>query len=128
MSFKPILIVDDDLDIRSNILLALQMEGYEVYEAGNGVEALDFLTQKNHADKIGCIVLDLMMPKMDGLQFLAVLQSQYPDTLAKIPIVVATAQGSSGSNALIPNTVAKLQKPMELDELYRVIARYCQRF
>jgi CheY-like chemotaxis protein len=102
------------------------MEGYEVFEAGNGVEALDFLTQKNHAERIGCILLDLMMPKMDGLQFLAVIQSQYPDTLGKIPVVVATAQGSSLINSQIPNTVAKLQKPMELDDLYRVVAKYCQ--
>jgi CheY-like chemotaxis protein len=126
MNFKPVLVVDDDIDIRSNILLALRMEGYEVFEAGNGVEALDFLTQKNHAERIGCILLDLMMPKMDGLQFLAVIQSQYPDTLGKIPVVVATAQGSSLINSQIPNTVAKLQKPMELDDLYRVVAKYCQ--
>jgi hypothetical protein len=55
-----------------------------------------------------------------------VIQSQYADTLGKIPVVVATAQGSSLINSQIPNTVAKLQKPMELDDLYRVIAKYCQ--
>lgn len=125
MSFKALLVVDDDEDIRSNLVLALQMEGYQVFEATNGVEALDFLTQNNNAEKVGCILLDLMMPKMDGLQFLAILESQYAETLAKIPIIVATAQGASSSNSQIPNTVAKLQKPMELDELYAVVEKYC---
>jgi CheY-like chemotaxis protein len=127
MKCKPILIVDDDLDIRSNLVLALQMEGHEVFEAGNGVEALDFLTQGTNAERIGCILLDLMMPKMDGLQFLAILQSQYADTLAKIPIIIATAQGSSASTSQIPNTVAKLQKPMDLDQLYAAIEKHCQK-
>jgi CheY-like chemotaxis protein len=127
MSYKPILIVDDDVDIRTNILLALEMEGYKAFEAGNGVEALDFLTQKDHASKVGCILLDLMMPKMDGLQFLAILQSQYADTLAKIPVIIATAQGNSASALQIPKSVPKLQKPMELEDLYAMIAKHCLR-
>ena len=125
MSSKSILVVDDDFDLRQNIVQALKMENYIVHEATNGQEALDFLEHHAEAQDIGCIVLDLMMPIMDGKVFLDVLEKKYPKTHAKIPIIVATAKGSPIRPEVVEHAVARIQKPMDLDELYRVVHEHC---
>src|SRR5258707_6689552 len=64
-----ILVVDDDPDILQTLALCLSTEGYGVLMASNGQEALEVLRQQKPA----CILLDLMMPVMDGWQFVAEL-------------------------------------------------------
>ena len=63
-----VLLVDDDEDLQCILKNALEIEGYEVLLANNGQEALDILAQKNTI--VNCIILDLMMPIMDGQQFM----------------------------------------------------------
>jgi CheY-like chemotaxis protein len=81
-----VLVVDDDFDLRQIVREILQEEGYEVETAANGREALRRLQR---SDPPRVVVLDLMMPVMDGWQLLAELQRDA--TLAKIPVVVITA-------------------------------------
>ncbi|HEX2660838.1 MAG TPA: response regulator [Polyangia bacterium] len=86
---RSILIVDDDEDFRHTLMDGLSYEGLEVHAVGNGQEALDWLAL--HAGQVSTIVLDIMMPVMDGRAF---LERRASDArLASIPVVVLTAGG-----------------------------------
>jgi CheY-like chemotaxis protein len=126
MSGKKVLVVEDDVDVRQSILLALELEKYEVFEAGNGQEALQFLTTCTPLQKPGCIILDLMMPVMDGLKFLELITTVYAGVLDDIPIIITTARGNSQDKLQLPHTVARIQKPMDIDELFEVVEKYCK--
>lgn len=109
-----ILVVDDEADIRDTIAELLADEGYAVEEASDGAEAL--------AKAKGChpamVLLDLMMPGMNGWEFRA-RQRDDPD-LAGIPVIVVSALGR------VPGVDAAgyLQKPFELDDLLSVVRRH----
>jgi two-component system response regulator (stage 0 sporulation protein F) len=118
------LIVEDDEDIRRNLVRVLHFEGYRTLEAANGKIAIDLLTQMQPADWPSCILLDLMMPVMDGITFLGVLQREHPEW-AKIPIILNTAKGGvKVPSDELPGAIARLKKPVDLDHLYEMIARY----
>lgn len=112
-----ILLVDDDADIRSTLSEVLEDAGYCVASAGNGEEALESL-RSNAAPCL--ILLDLMMPRMDGFQF-RTEQRKDPE-LATIPIVVLTA-GSSKTDELA--AVAVLRKPFNVESLIATIHQHC---
>ncbi len=122
---KTILIIEDDPDLRDTIALALQAEGYSTLVACNGRQGLDLLLgRKENEGPISCIILDLMMPEMDGQEFLRILHSSHPE-MAKIPILVATAVGTNVQALKIPYGVQRIQKPMELEELYTAVRDRC---
>lgn len=126
MNKKSILVVDDDVDIRDVIEYALTDEGYNVATAGNGEEALDYLLSSAHKnDPVSCIVLDLMMPRMSGEDFIKTIRSQYPE-FSNIPIVVITAQGNGLNSETLKDTT-KIHKPMELEDLFTAVAAACPR-
>ncbi len=112
---KFILIVDDDPDILDVTSLAIETEGMAVEIARNGKEALVFLG----AGKLPKLVLlDLMMPVMNGWEFLAVVAKD--PSLKEIPVVVLTA----AEHAEVPGAMEVLSKPMDLIKLLRVVERY----
>jgi CheY-like chemotaxis protein len=106
------LIIEDDLEIREALTEILSSEGYSVRIAKNGKEGLDSL--KSVAPLPRLIILDLMMPIMDGWHFRN-HQLQDP-ALAKIPVVVITADGNASQKARTMNAFAGLKKPIDLDE------------
>src|SRR5262245_34872901 len=86
MTSSRVLIVDDDYDIRATLHEILSDEGYDVASSANGFEALQAL----RSGTAPCLILlDLMMPVMDGWQFRA--QQLSDPTLASIPVVVLSA-------------------------------------
>ncbi len=85
MNRPTILLVEDDADSRGTLAAILLAEGYDVLTAGDGREALEMLARERPA----LIVLDLIMPGMDGWQFLQRLNRD--DDFAMIPVVVASA-------------------------------------
>ena len=85
-----VLVVDDDPDILQTLALCLTSEGYSVLMASNGQEALDLVRQQKPA----CILLDLMMPVMDGWQFVHELDQR---GLRKAPLLILSA-GEKGMN------------------------------
>src|SRR4051794_36894212 len=92
---QTILIVEDDEAIRETMQLALEMRGYGVITAGNGKEGLDALTAKQRP----CLILlDLMMPVMDGWGFLGEIEQD--PSLGRIPVVVVPA---------FPNQASKIK-------------------
>src|SRR5262245_60472537 len=117
---KSILIVEDDADIREAMALVLQDDGYTVARSANGSEALAYL----HASPPpSLILLDLMMPVMDGWQF---RQEQRRDpALAPIPVVVVSADSHVRQKAEGIGAVDHLQKPVELERLLEMVHRHC---
>jgi len=113
---KRVLVVDDDPDIRELLFTALEDEGFEVVPAGNGQEALAII-KTFHPD---VIVLDLMMPVMDGWQF---RKEQKADAdIAGIPLVAITA---TGKRPVLIDAAELVMKPLDLTQLFAAIERYC---
>ena len=105
-----ILVVDDDPDILQTLALCLSTEGYGVLMASNGQEALEVLRQQKPA----CILLDLMMPVMDGWQFVTELEQR---GWRKAPLLILSADRAVQGHATRLHADAYLAKPFDLDEL-----------
>jgi two-component system, chemotaxis family, chemotaxis protein CheY len=112
-----ILVVDDDPDILEALSEILEAEGFEIRRARNGKEALERL----EPDPPQLILLDLMMPVMDGWEF-AQRMRQRP-TFSGIPIIVLSADRNVGSKALDIGAVGHLAKPFELNDLLEMVRR-----
>ena len=115
---RRILIVEDDLDVREALTQVLEFEGYYVVGATNGQEALDQLRAGAHPS---LILLDLMMPVMDGLQFRAA-QMRDP-SLAQIPVIVISADGKVEQKVASLGVAGYMKKPLDVDSLLALIAR-----
>ena len=115
-----ILVVEDDDAIRGLVSDVLRDDGYDVREATNGVEALERLRE----ERPDLIVLDLMMPVMDGWAFAQAYRKQ-PGPHA--PIVVLTAAQDAASRAAQIQADDYLGKPFELDDLLNIVARHTRR-
>lgn len=116
-----ILVVEDDAAIRDALSLVLEDEGYRVTGAANGQEALAHL---RNGCRPNLIILDLMMPVMDGWQF---RKHQLQDSsLAAIPVVVLSADGNVLQKAADIDAVDCLQKPIDLDCLLEKVGRYAK--
>jgi len=106
-----ILIVDDDKSIRRTLTDILELEKYEVAEASNGLECLVKVKQ----DKFDVIILDIKMPKLDGMEAIDRLQTLSPDT----PIVMISGHGTidTAVDAVKKGAFDFIQKPMDLNRL-----------
>ena len=117
MSAHTILVVEDDHDVRDAMIEVLQSEGYEAVPAVDGEDALGHL----QAGLEPCLILlDLMMPRMNGWQFMqqdAVRQSN-------APIVVVSAHGTA-DDVRSAGVAAYMRKPVDVDKLLGVIAQHC---
>jgi CheY-like chemotaxis protein len=118
------LIVEDDEDTRRWLHRALEREGWEVSEAANGREALERLAKA----PVNLILLDLMMPEMDGFEFLA--ERRKSKTLARIPVLVVTAAELSEDdrrrlNGGVLHVLQKAAQPRDqlLSELRDLVAQ-----
>lgn len=125
MNIKSVLVIDDDEDIRETISQALELEGYTVHSAIHGQDGLKVLESLDIQDYPGMIILDLMMPVMDGSQFLEFVHTNKKDSFAKIPIVLASAKGNHGDHVHAKLASEVMKKPLDLDELYAVVKKYC---
>jgi CheY-like chemotaxis protein len=117
---KLILIVEDDLDVAESVADVLQSAGYCTAIAGNGREALDHLRKDNHPD---LILLDMMMPVMDGWQFREE-QRKLP-ALDSIPVVTVTADGDARAKAASIQASGHVVKPFMIDRLLDEVERIC---
>lgn len=115
-----ILVVEDDLDIREVMRMVLEASGYQVLEAGDGVEALGVV----RAHRPCVILLDLMMPGMDGFQF---RESQLQDpAIASIPVVIASGGGTVPEKASELGAAGYLVKPMDVQSLLALVGALCR--
>jgi CheY-like chemotaxis protein len=114
-----VLIVDDDLDMIEVIELVLHDAGYATRSALNGQQALDAVA----AEMPALIVLDMLMPVMNGWQFAQVFRSRYGRA---VPIVVATAAEHIERRRNGLDVTDVLPKPFEISDLLRLVARHVQ--
>jgi len=114
-----ILVIDDDDDIRAVLAMVLDEAGFRVVTAANGREALEHLREDPQPD---VILLDLMMPEMDGYQFRA--EQQRDPALRAIPTLIVTA-GTVTSRVEALGAEAILRKPVSLRRLVDTIRRFC---
>ncbi len=115
----PIVVVDDDNDLRETLGELLAEEGYDARCFENGRAAMDFLRGTDDGDRPSLILLDLMMPEMNGWQF---REEQLRDArLSGIPVVVMTASRSLAENPIDASEI--LFKPIGLDDLLKAVER-----
>jgi two-component system, chemotaxis family, chemotaxis protein CheY len=112
-----VLVVDDDPDILEALSEILEAEGFEIRRARNGKEALE----KLEPTPPHLILLDLMMPVMDGWEF-AQRMRQRPEA-AHVPLIVLSADRNVGSKATDIGAVGHLAKPFELNDLLDMVRR-----
>lgn len=116
---KKILVIEDDRDIRRNLKDLLESEGYFVVVADNGQTALDLLAQP--ADLPSAILLDLMMPVMDGFQFRE--QQAKITRIAGIPVVVMSADNRLDEKKHILRAAHALKKPLDIDMILELVKK-----
>jgi len=115
-----VLVVEDNGNARESLLMLLEAQGFDAEGAENGREALRVLREGYDA----CLILlDLMMPIMDGWTFR--IEQRQDARLADIPVAVLTATVNPGQEAQRLGAVAAFQKPLDLDRLLELVAQYC---
>jgi CheY-like chemotaxis protein len=115
-----ILIVEDDTDIREAMAQILTDEGHVVVSASDGRQGLQQLRERAP----DLILLDLMMPIMNGWQF---REAQRTEGLAlDVPVVIISADGAARTEALALGVRAFMRKPVELAALLEMVAACCQ--
>ncbi|MFQ5532243.1 MAG: response regulator [Candidatus Methylomirabilales bacterium] len=115
-----ILVVDDEADLRLTLCQAFEMEGYDVREAADSAQAISLLSR----EPFDVVLLDLMMPKIDGLSLLEKTRSILPEAV----IVVMTGQATveAAMSAVKEGAVDYIQKPFRLEQVFHVVARGLQ--
>jgi CheY-like chemotaxis protein len=115
----PVLIVEDDADLREMMAQLLSLEGFRTQTVPNGRAALDYLRQGDFPE---VILLDLMMPVMDGWEFRR--RQREDPRLAGVPVVVLSALDQSRAADL--EGAAFLKKPLDFDRLLDLVRQYCR--
>jgi len=117
MNKDKILIVDDEADIALILKLQLEDSGFKTVRARDGIEALEHIAR----EKFDLILLDIKMPRMDGMQVLERVRKEYPD----LGVVMMTAHGSEAIavEAMKNGAIDYISKPFSTDDLVKKIER-----
>lgn len=120
MNPKKVLIVDDEVDLVETIRFPLEMEGYTVLVSYNGEEALNKARKENP----DLIILDIMLPKLDGYKVCRLLK--FDERYKNIPIIMLTAKAQEKDKIIGTKTGADeyITKPFELEELLEKVRSY----
>lgn len=113
----PILVVEDESELRQTMQWILEDEGLPVQTAANGREALDLATRRRPA----LVVLDMALPVMNGDGVAAGLRATYGESVP--PILVVTADGRAAAKAEQVGAFDFLQKPFDIDDLIEAVQR-----
>jgi len=111
-----VLVVEDEQDLRDMMREALELNGYAVVTAQDGQDALDKITG---IENLCLVILDLLMPVMNGWDFVDKLRQRAE--LASVPVIVH----SSAPGPVPPGVARVLQKPMLFDRLLSTVREYC---
>jgi len=118
---RTVLVVEDDVDTRSALVEVLEDGNYRLLTAENGKVALDALRAARCPPCV--ILLDVMMPVMDGMQFR--IEQEKDPTLKKIPVVVLSAHADAVASATQMGAAGFLKKPVDLGDLLRTVEQFC---
>jgi CheY-like chemotaxis protein len=114
---RPVLLVEDDPDVREAFLDVIDEAGYRVFTASNGADALKLLPE---LPPVGLVLVDMMMPVMDGIEFISRVREAA--ALRGVPVILLTA---AARIAAPPGVNGVLQKPVDLDDLLRTVKSHC---
>jgi DNA-binding response OmpR family regulator len=114
---RNILIVEDEQDIRENLKMLLELEGYKVFTAVNGEDGLKVLRTM---ERPCLILLDLLMPVMNGMEFLK--EKRHEDTIAQIPVCIVSGVAEKPE---MNGVSGFIKKPIDLDVLLKFIKSHC---
>jgi DNA-binding response OmpR family regulator len=118
---RTVLIVEDDPDIRELMKIFIEADGYRVEVAADGLEALELLRRGRRP---ALILLDLMLPRMDGEQFLKQIRR---GRLINVPVVVLSGHSDGKEKAHDLKVASYLNKPVEADELLNTVRKFADR-
>lgn len=123
---RTILIVEDEPDIRQMLVVALEGAGYRVVQASNGRQAIIAAKVPPKDERPDCILMDLNLPHVDGLDAIRLIRQSAPMPLCNVPIVVLSGLDSSiwREKALAAGCNEFLSKPIEPKDLIEVVKRY----
>src|ERR1700722_2776958 len=119
MNHKAILVVDDEKEIRDAVKEALELYGYPTFTASDGNDAFSVLSQMARP---GLIILDLMMPGMDGREF---IKRKQISEVRDVPVVVISADKQAPQKTLDMGGDGYLRKPIEFNDLLKIAELYC---
>ena len=112
-----VMVVEDEEDLREMMREALELNGYQVVAVEDGQQALDAF---EHLEHVCLVLLDLVMPGMNGWDFFAKMRER-PE-LSNIPVIVH----SSAPDRAPEGVTSVLRKPLELEKLLAIVGQYCQ--
>jgi CheY-like chemotaxis protein len=118
-TYCPILIVEDDADLREMMAQLLSLEGFRAATVANGKEALQYLSTGECPE---VILLDLMMPVMDGWEFRR--RQRADPALSDVPVIVLSAIDQPRARDLHADVF--LKKPLDFDRLLQLVHEYCR--
>ncbi len=123
---KPILVVEDERDIRENMVMLLEDEGYTVYSASHGQEALAILTDYTKPLP-ALIALDFYMPVMDAKVFLKSFEAMREKRVgfSDITIVLVTAADEKARAGIEGKMVGILKKPVDIEAFLEIVRMHC---
>ena len=115
---KRILLIDDEASLRRSVSMGLMQKGYQTEPCENGMKALQALeTFKKKRVPLGCAIVDIKLPDIDGLKLLKVIKFNYP----QLPVVIITGYGSETVAEEAKTADAYLEKPFTPDDLASVL-------
>ena len=118
-----VVVVEDDQGIREALQMVLESEGYEVRTANDGKEAFSLLKKL----KVPCLILtDLMMPGMNGYEFIELASKTH--TIASIPIVIVSSSPNESDMKVMTDSgkiKGMVKKPVNLDLLMNIVHEHC---
>lgn len=118
-----VLVVEDDPTVLYGVEKILTLKGCDVITANNGLEALELL---NRSTPLPCLIfLDLMMPVMDGWQFLERLRQEKRAEASSIPVVVVSASSEKMVEEAKHKSQGYLKKPFRMQQLLTEIEKFC---
>lgn len=121
MSAKKILVIDDDTRNVFALNLVLKSKGYTLVSASDGPSGIRMAEQDT---EIAVVLLDMMMPEMDGYEVISVIRSK--PTIAKLPLIAVTAQAMAGDRekCLEAGADEYISKPVDVDQMVDLLKKY----
>ena len=115
---RKVLLIDDEASLRRSVSLGLMQKGYQTEPCENGMKGLQALeTYKKKQMALGCAVVDIRLPDIDGLKLLKVIKFNYP----QLPVIIITGHGSDAIAEEAKGADAYLEKPFDMDQLTRIM-------
>jgi CheY-like chemotaxis protein len=118
MTTKKVLLVEDNEDTRRMMRLIIELNGYEVVEATNGIEAID-VAESQHPD---LIFMDVGLPRLDGVAAIRTIKSL--NSCSQTPVCVITALKEASQSALDAGCQEVISKPVNFDVVERILSQH----